>query len=55
MISLKFLRHHLAIALAAQYRGKILDESQILWNEIAMMVLGKEKIMEEQDQLLLGN
>ncbi|KAJ4486298.1 P-loop containing nucleoside triphosphate hydrolase protein [Lentinula aciculospora] len=42
--ALKFLRTQLASSLAYQFRGKILTESQILWNELAMMVLGKIKI-----------
>ncbi|KAJ3995009.1 P-loop containing nucleoside triphosphate hydrolase protein [Lentinula boryana] len=43
-IALKFLRTQLASLLGYQFRGKILTESQILWNELALMVLGKVKI-----------
>jgi len=41
---LKYLRHHLATILADQIRGKPLSESQLLWNELAMTVLGKTKL-----------
>ncbi|KAJ4483983.1 P-loop containing nucleoside triphosphate hydrolase protein [Lentinula lateritia] len=43
-IALKFLRTQLTSLLWYQFRGKILTESQILWNELALMVLGKVKI-----------
>ncbi|RDB29553.1 putative helicase C15C4.05 [Hypsizygus marmoreus] len=43
-VALKFLRSQLGSLLAHQFRGKTLTESQILWNEIALMVLGKVKV-----------
>ncbi|KAJ3811403.1 P-loop containing nucleoside triphosphate hydrolase protein [Lentinula aff. lateritia] len=43
-IALKFLRTQLTSLLAYQFRGKILTESHILWNDLALMVLGKVKI-----------
>ncbi|KAJ7727845.1 P-loop containing nucleoside triphosphate hydrolase protein [Mycena maculata] len=45
-IALKFLRTHLTSILAQQFRGRPLHESQVLWNEIASSVLGKEKLLE---------
>ncbi|KAJ6604782.1 P-loop containing nucleoside triphosphate hydrolase protein [Mycena vulgaris] len=45
-IALKFLRTHLASILALQFRNKPLMESQVLWNQIAASVLGKEKLLE---------
>ncbi|KAG6911865.1 hypothetical protein DXG01_000112 [Tephrocybe rancida] len=47
-IALKFLRTQLWSLLAHQFRGKPLTESQILWNEIAMLVLGKVKLEAEE-------
>ena len=43
-IALKLLRTHLASILAAQFRTRQLTESQIRWNELAMMILGKVKL-----------
>ncbi|KAJ7181792.1 P-loop containing nucleoside triphosphate hydrolase protein [Mycena crocata] len=45
-IALKFLRSHLASILAQQFRSKPLTESQVLWSDIALSVLGKEKLLE---------
>ncbi|KAJ3839808.1 P-loop containing nucleoside triphosphate hydrolase protein [Lentinula raphanica] len=45
-VALKFLRAQLTSLLGCQFRGKILTESQILWNELALMILGKVKIEE---------
>ncbi|PCH33517.1 pre-mRNA-splicing factor ATP-dependent RNA helicase prp22 [Wolfiporia cocos MD-104 SS10] len=42
-VALKVLRSQLSSLLATQMRIKPLDESQLLWNELAMMVLGKTK------------
>jgi ATP-dependent RNA helicase DHX29 len=42
-IALKHLRSQLGSLLSYQFRGKPLTESQILWNNTAMMVLGKMK------------
>ncbi|KAG5648099.1 hypothetical protein DXG03_007134 [Asterophora parasitica] len=52
-IALKFLRTQLASLLAHQFRGKILTESQILWNEKALMVLGKVKVDAEEHPIVL--
>jgi ATP-dependent RNA helicase DHX29 len=43
-IALKILRNHLGTILAQQFRSKPLSESQSLWFEMALMVLGKVKI-----------
>ncbi|KAF9654251.1 P-loop containing nucleoside triphosphate hydrolase protein [Thelephora ganbajun] len=55
-IALKYLRHHLAAILANQIRGKPLSESQMLWHELAMSVLGKSKLItgEEENQGGIG-
>lgn len=42
-IALKILRNHLADLLSTQMRIKPLTESQTLWDDVAMMVLGKVK------------
>ena len=42
-VALKFLREQLVALLASQYRGKPLLEPQMMWNDIAMAVLGKAK------------
>jgi len=47
-IALKFLRSRLGSLLAQQFRGKPLTESQILWKEVAMMVLGKAKVYADE-------
>jgi len=46
-IALKSLRNQLGSLLALQFRGKLLTESQILWNETALAVLGKERVEED--------
>ncbi|KAI0757146.1 P-loop containing nucleoside triphosphate hydrolase protein [Daedaleopsis nitida] len=43
-VALKLLRSQLGAILAAQFRTRPLTESQIRWNEIAMMILGKVKL-----------
>lgn len=43
-IALKHLRNNLSSILAAQFRTRPLTESQMRWNEIAMMILGKVKL-----------
>ena len=55
-VALKYLRHHLATIIANQIRGKPLSESQLLWNELAMTVLGKVKLTagEEEGQGGIG-
>ncbi|GLB36275.1 putative P-loop containing nucleoside triphosphate hydrolase protein [Lyophyllum shimeji] len=53
-IALKFLRSQLGSLLAHQFRGKTLSESQLLWNELAMMVLGKIKPDVEQPSVVIG-
>ena len=42
-IALKLLRNNLASILSTQFRTRPLSESQVRWNEIAMMILGKIK------------
>ena len=49
-VALKYLRHHLATILASQIRGKPLSESQLLWNELAMTVLGKVKLTASEEE-----
>jgi len=55
-VALKYLRHHLAAILANQIRGKPLSESQLLWDELAMSVLGRTKLItsEEEGQRGIG-
>ncbi|KAK0465179.1 P-loop containing nucleoside triphosphate hydrolase protein [Desarmillaria tabescens] len=48
-IALKHLRTQLAAVLSQQLRGKVLNESQILWNEMALSVLGKVKVEDENE------
>ncbi len=48
-IALKHLRTQLATVLSQQLRGKALNESQILWNEMALLVLGKLKVEDENE------
>ncbi|KAL6302192.1 P-loop containing nucleoside triphosphate hydrolase protein [Sparassis latifolia] len=51
-IALKVLRAQISSLLATQMRSKPLLESQVLWNDLAMMVLGKFKVndpLENQD------
>ncbi|KAG6820381.1 hypothetical protein H0H93_001352 [Arthromyces matolae] len=43
-IALKLLRNRLWAILAHQFRGKTLTETQVLWRDIAMLVLGKIKV-----------
>ncbi|KAI0318481.1 P-loop containing nucleoside triphosphate hydrolase protein [Amylostereum chailletii] len=49
-LALKYLRGHLASLLATQLRGKPLTETQALWMEIALIVLGKMRLEKEQPQ-----
>lgn len=49
-VALKHLRHHLATILGNQIRGKPLSESQLLWNELAMTVLGKTKMITSEEE-----
>ncbi|KAI0068404.1 P-loop containing nucleoside triphosphate hydrolase protein [Artomyces pyxidatus] len=42
-LALKYLRNQLAIVLASQLRGKPLVESQVVWMDLALGVLGKIK------------
>lgn len=48
-VALKILRTQIDSLLGTQMRSKPLSESQALWNDIAMMVLGKEKPREVKD------
>ena len=43
-IALRLLRSHLGSILSTQFRTRPLTESQVRWNEIAMMILGKVKL-----------
>ncbi|TBU35097.1 P-loop containing nucleoside triphosphate hydrolase protein [Dichomitus squalens] len=43
-IALKLLRSNLASILSTQFRTRPLSESQVRWNEIAMIILGKIKL-----------
>jgi ATP-dependent RNA helicase DHX29 len=49
-VALKYLRHHLATILANRIRGTPLTESQLLWNELAMSVLGKIKLTTGEEE-----
>ena len=42
-IALKLLRNNLASILATQFRIRPLSEAQRVWDEIAMMILGKAR------------
>jgi hypothetical protein len=46
-VAIKILRNHLGTLLAQLFRGKPLSDSQGLWFKLALMVLGKEKIVGE--------
>jgi ATP-dependent RNA helicase DHX29 len=46
-IALKYLRGQLASLLASQFRGKVLTETNMLWNQVALTVLGKDRVAEE--------
>ncbi|KAJ6575250.1 P-loop containing nucleoside triphosphate hydrolase protein [Mycena capillaripes] len=45
-IALKFLRTHLASILAQQFRSRPLTESQVLWSDIGISVLSKQKLVD---------
>ena len=49
-IALKHLRFQLSGLLSLHYRGKTLVESQLMWNELAMMVLGKWTPLKEDEE-----
>jgi ATP-dependent RNA helicase DHX29 len=49
-VALKYLRYRLATILANQIRGKPLSESHLLWNELAMSVLGKTKLITSAEE-----
>jgi ATP-dependent RNA helicase DHX29 len=53
-VALKHLRSQLASVLALQFRGKTLTESQILWKELAEMVLSKVKMKDPNEEGMLG-
>lgn len=53
-VALKLLRNQLGSLLAHQFRGKTLSESQILWNELSLMVLGKVKVDEGTPSILIS-
>lgn len=46
-IALKHLRHHLSQVLALEFKGKPLQETGVLWKQLAMDILGKVKVVEE--------
>ena len=50
-IALKVLRAQIDSSLATQMRSKQLSDPQLLWNDIAMMVIGKEKPKEAKDSI----
>ncbi|KII93254.1 hypothetical protein PLICRDRAFT_35442 [Plicaturopsis crispa FD-325 SS-3] len=52
-VALKHLRSQLASILAQQFRGKPLSESQVLWNETALSVLGKVKVDDEENESIV--
>lgn len=47
-VALKHLRYRTATLLASQFRGDRPDESQAVWQGIAMLVLGKIKPKAEE-------
>jgi len=49
-IALKILRSHLGVILAQLFRGKVLNEVQTQWFELALMVLGKVKVEPTEEQ-----
>lgn len=51
-VALKILRSQLGTLLAQQFRGKPLSESQYLWFDLALMVLGKTKIEADEGNVL---
>lgn len=42
-VALKFLRNNLGQLLATQFRGRPLTESQAIWEELALRILGHIK------------
>ena len=50
-VAIKLLRAQISSLLSTQMRTKPLSELQILWNELAMMVLGKMRPDEPDRQL----
>jgi ATP-dependent RNA helicase DHX29 len=46
-VALKHLRQHLGSLLAVQFRGVPFTETQVLWKELAEMVLAKIKVDSE--------
>jgi len=49
-IALKILRGNLNVTLSQLFRGKPLDEQQAEWFELALMVLGKVKLEDSDEQ-----
>lgn len=43
---------HLGNILAQQFRGRVLDETQTQWKDIAMMVLGRHKVKEDDAAMI---
>ena len=48
-VALKYLRAKVANNLALQFKGKELSDRLILWDDIAMRILGKVKVETESD------
>lgn len=48
-LALKCLRTQLASLLGQQFRNKPLTESQIIWRDMANLVLNKSKVIEDED------
>lgn len=52
-VALRILRNQLGSLLANLFRGKVSNESQILWHELALMVLGKIKLKDPAEARML--
>jgi ATP-dependent RNA helicase DHX29 len=48
IVAVKALRSQLASLFAYQFRGKVLTETHILWNDLAFAILGKLKVEDEK-------
>lgn len=49
-VALKYLRSQLGSILGQQFRGKPLAESQVLWNDMAMLVLSKTRVSVAEEE-----
>ena len=52
-IALKILRSRLSDLLSHQMRGRVLTESQVRWNDLAMSVLGRVKGDDEHTPVVI--